>query len=90
MFQDPYTPLLRTLKQSPTLGLLQGGVKTKQDRRETWVGLEARHSDLGSLAVHFLDAGYTTFCSTQDGPHPLGFNFQVKDGESLQIQLSDL
>lgn len=29
VFQDPDTPLLRTLKQSPTLGLFKGGVKTE-------------------------------------------------------------
>lgn len=55
-----------------------------------WVGLEARHSDIGSLVVHSQDAGYTTFCPAHDGPHPLGLNLQVKDGESLQIQLTDL
>lgn len=54
------------------------------------VGLEARHSDLGSLAVQSLDAYDSTFCPARDARHPLGLNVQVKDGESFLIQLSDL
>lgn len=31
MFQDSYTPLIRTIiKQSPSLGFFKGAVKTKQ------------------------------------------------------------
>lgn len=37
VFQDTYTPL-RTLKQSPSLGFFQGGIKTKQTEGKTGLG----------------------------------------------------
>lgn len=37
-FQDSCTPLLRTLKQSPSLGLFKGRVETKQTEGETGSG----------------------------------------------------
>lgn len=65
VFQDSYTPL--TLKQNPSLGFVKGGVN-KGKRREKGnlvpVGLEARHSDSGSLAVHSKDAGYRNLPNT--------------------------
>lgn len=66
------------------------GIKTKQRGKLVWVGLLARHSDLGSLAVHSEDADYKTLCPTRDGLHPLELKFQIKDGESQLIQMSDL
>lgn len=77
--------MLRKLKQNPSLGFIRGRGEDTGDSRRNWfgVGLLARHSDLGSLAVQSVDAKYPIFCTRQDGPHPLGFNFQVKEGGTI-------
>lgn len=47
-----------TLKQSPK----------RAEGEPVQVGLEARHSDLGSSETQSKDAGYPTFCPARGGP----------------------
>lgn len=89
VFQDSYTPLL---KQSPSLGFFQGGIKTKETEEETGLG-RARgqaqwYRQLGSpfLRCRLYNLLPNTGWSSS-------FRIQLPGlwpGESSLIQLSDL